>query len=171
MGTINYKTSDYITLGIKPYDAASIAADPDFIAWIKEEGREADADEIAQETAATYYEDDAANYDSIIKKYDFYFFHIALKPGYYEGLYIDIESNYPVFFDDYEEKREALKEIAKVKEFLTECAGVGFIACFPSWCTGYADHAETLKEIKKAAEEMRESIKATPTYRQWKKEA
>ena len=171
MGTINFKTSDYITLGIKPYDAADLLKDPDFMEFLKESGNEENADQAAEETAATYYEADAANYESIAGNYNFYYFHIALKSGYYESIYIDIESNYPVFFDDYEEKREALKEVTKVKEFLTECAGVGFIACFPAWCTCYADRAETLKEIRKAAAEMRESIKATPTYRQWKKGA
>lgn len=170
MGTINFKTSDFITLAIKPYQADEIAKDADFLQYAREEYPETDPETVAEWNIETYYEADQENFNSIAAKYDFYYFHIRLRPGYYESFYIDIESNYPVFFDDYTEKREALKEVTEIKQFLTECAGVGFTACSPGWITSYKDHAATLEAIKAAAEEMRDSIRATPTWRQYNRE-
>lgn len=37
MGTINYYTSNYITLGIKPYEPEDLLSDSDFMQFIKEE--------------------------------------------------------------------------------------------------------------------------------------
>jgi len=162
MGAINYKTSDYITIVIEE-DAAAIASDPEFIEFLKDEGRADNIEEEAAETAAQYYEDDRANYESIYTKYTFDFFTVELIPGYYDGLQIDIKLNNAIF-DDWTEKREALKEATKIKEFLTECAGVGFKACGPGWVTKYYTYAETLEKIKGATKAIKEEIKAAPTY-------
>ena len=163
MGAINFKTSDYITMCIKPYETSEILTDPDFIDYCQEERPGEDPEEIAADEITGYYEADEENYTAIAKKYDFYYFHIVLEPGYYESLYIDIEANFCIY-DDAAEKREALKEATKVKEFLTECAGVGFVACAPGWCTKYYTYAETLEKIKAAIKEMKEEIKAAPTW-------
>lgn len=62
MGTINYCTSDIITLGVKPYD-------PD------------DLDDLAPDERAAYIADDyEADYDNaaaIIDAYNFDFFRVA----------------------------------------------------------------------------------------------
>lgn len=171
MGTINFKTSQYITMGVKPYDAAEVAKDPDFLDFINEYYPGEDPERMAAEEISGYYDADRENIESILKNYSFDYFNIEVIPGYYESLQIFISDNLPLYFDDDDEKREALEEVDKMTEFLKEAAGVGFIACFPSWATGYKDHAETLKEIDEAAGKMREEITSAATWESRQKEA
>lgn len=144
MGTINYKTSDYITLAINVSNYRD-----------------------------NYYDDlieaDFENAAAILDKYSFYYFHVVIESGYYEGFSLNIENNFPWFFDDHFERLEAQKEITEIKKLLMELAGVGMVACFPGWCTSYADYKETKTAIKKAVQEMREEVKTTPTYYQLKR--
>lgn len=169
MGAINFKTGEYITLAIKPYDAAEVLADPDFMEYLREIGETEHAEEIAADEIWRYYEADAENIESIFKKYSFEFFNIEILAGYYESIQLYITNNLPVYFYDAAEKREALKEVTKVKEFLTEAAGVGFTACAPSWCTAYYNRVETLQKIKEAAAAMREEIRTAETWRTHKR--
>lgn len=142
MGTINYKTSDFITLG---YNCNNIDYDDEF-----------------------YHELIQDNFDQIATtraRYNFYYFHVSVEPGYYEGFHIDIEHNFSYFYDDYSEKRAALKEITQIKKFLLECINdFECVAVYPGWCTGYADYKTTLKELDAAIEEMRATVKNTPTW-------
>jgi hypothetical protein len=90
---------------------------------------------------------------------------VSLEPGYYEGYYIDIEHNFSYCYDNYNEKRAALKEITLIKKFLSECINdFECVAVYPGWCTGYADYNETLKELDAAILEMRQTVKSTPTW-------
>ena len=145
MGTINYKTSDYITLG---YNCNNIDYEDDF-----------------------YHEFISDLYEQIkyrLNQEYFYYFHVTLEPGYYEGYSINIEFNYPVCFDNWEEKQAAQKEITEIKKFLLECiSDFECVACYPGWCTGYADYKETLEELNAATCLMREKVKSTPTYSQY----
>ena len=147
MGTINYGTSDYITLG---YNCNNIDYEDDF------------------------YNDIICDlYDQIAYRLDqerFYYFHITVEPGYYEGYYINIENNFPIAFDSYREKAEAQKEISDIKRFLLECIN-DFECCsvYPGWCMGYADHAKTLKDLSAAVGEMRSEVKTTPTWAQYER--
>ena len=142
MGTINYKTSDYITLG---YNCNYTDYDDPYY------------NEIIQD----YFDQVAITR----ARYDFYYFHVSVEPGYYEGFYIDIEHNFNYCYDNYEEKRLALKEITQIKRFLLECVNdFECVAVYPGWCTGYADYNKTLKELDAAIWEMRETVKSTPTW-------
>ena len=107
---------------------------------------------------------------AILDKYNFYTFHVVLKNGYYEGFYIDIETNFPIYFNDYIEKEEAQKEVTQLKLSLIECTDFCVVECSPGWCTGYSTREETIAAIKKAAIEMRNEIHGTPTYRQFEKD-
>lgn len=145
MGSINYKTSDFITLG---YNCNNIDYDDEF------------------------YNDLISDlYDQIkyrLKQERFYYFHVTLDPGYYEGYSINIEFNYSICFDDWMDKQTAQKEITKIKAFLLECINeFECVAVYPGWCTGYADYNKTLKELAAAIREMRETVKQTPTYNQY----
>ena len=62
MGAINYYTSDYITLGVKPYEVDDYKNDPDFMEFIKEEYEVNTEKEMREEAAATptYYKLKAA---------------------------------------------------------------------------------------------------------------
>ena len=141
MGAINYRTSDYITIG---YNCNNI-----------------DYNDIFYHENIT---DDYEQVKYILEQYSFYYFHIALSPGYYEGFYIDIENNFSWCFDNYRDKRAALKEITQIKKFLIDCLDFGCCAVYPGWCMGYADYKTTLKEIDAAVQNMRATVKSTPTW-------
>lgn len=142
MGTINYKTSDYITIA---YDTRNIDYSDDF-----------------------YSDDIQYCFDALAGKLTnehFYYFHVSLEPGYYEGFSIDIEFNFSYCFDSYEDKRAAQKEITRLKAFLMNC--VNYYDCCavsPGWCTGFSDYNATLAKINAAVKEMRQTVKDTPTW-------
>lgn len=143
MGTINYKTSDFITIG---YNCNYIDYD----------------DEFYNNLIQDYYEQVIYT----LKKYDFYYFRVTVEPGYYEGFSINIEHNYNYCYDYSEEKRLAQKEITQIKKFLLECIeDFECVAVYPGWCTGYADYNKTLKELNGAIHEMRETVRNTPTWK------
>lgn len=143
MGTINYKTSNYITIG---YNCDFIDYDDEF--W----------DDIVTD----YYEQVKSRLES---EY-FYFWHITIEPGYYEGFSIDIENNFPWCFDDYRDKKESLKEITRIKKFLLECINdFECYAVFPGWCTTYKNRRETIKLLNQAVKEMRQEVQNTRTWR------
>lgn len=168
MGTINYFTSDYITLGIKPYDIDDFKNDSDFIEEMTELYGEIN-DDLIYDYINDLVDNDRANIEYALDKWSFYYFHIVIKPGYYEGFSLDIENNFSICFDSYEDKRAAQKEITEIKQFLLGCAGAGLVKCSPGWCTGYYNYFETVKAIHEAIQEMRDEVKNTPTWRQYKK--
>lgn len=139
MGAVNYGTSDYISIGLNV---------------------SGDFDELEQEQAR----DEIA---AILDNFGFWYFHVTIKSGYYEGFYIDIENNFPCFFDNWEERRDAQKEVTKIKRFLLECTAAGLVQYFPGWCTGYSTEKETRAAINAAIKEIRQEVKETPTYRQY----
>lgn len=142
MGTINYRTSDYITIG---YNCNNIDYD----------------DPYYHEIITDFY--DQVKYR--LSQQCFYYFHVVLEPGYYEGFSIDIEFNFTYCFDNYREKQYAQKEITQIKAFLLECVNdFECVAVYPGWCTGYADYKTTLKEINAAVKEMRTTVRTTPTW-------
>lgn len=169
MGAINYKTSDYITMAIKPYEIDGFETDEEFEAECAELGK--DKDEYIEELIRQYYEDDFYNIKNELEKHYFDYFHINIEYGYYEGFSLNIEFNYPVAFDNWEDRRAANKEITEIKEFLKNCAGMGMVACHPSWCTAYLNYDETLRSIDVAISEMRDTVSVTPTWRQYNKGA
>ena len=149
MGAINYKTSDYITLG---YDCSNIDYDDEF---------------YHEDISDLYYQ-----IDYMLKKQYFYYFHITLEPGYYEGFHLDIEFNFAMCFDGWEDRRAAHKEITQLKAFLLQCINdFECVAVYPGWCTGYADYNKTLTELNVAIREMRDTVNTTPTWKQYHKGA
>lgn len=139
MGAVNYGSSDYISIGLN--------VSRDFEEWEIEE-----------------IENDI---ETLLNEYNFYYFHVVIKPGYYEGFYIDIENNFPVAFNWYEEKQDAQKEITQIKRFLLGCVSLGLVQYFPGWCTGYSTETETKAAINTAIKAMRQDVKTTPTWKQY----
>jgi len=168
MGAINYKTSDYITLGLRPYDIDDFKNDPDFIGEMTELYGEVN-DDLVYDYINDLVDDDRANIEYALNKWDFYYFHITIEPGYYEGFSLDIENNLSICFDSYEDKRAAQKEITEIKQFLLGCAANGLVKCSPGWITGYSNYFETVKAIHAAIEEMREEVRSTPTWSRYNK--
>lgn len=141
MGAINYNTSDFITIG---YNCNDIDYDEPF-----------------------YYEfiqDDHEQTKYILDQYNFCYFDVKIKPGYYTGFYIDIEFNYKYCFDNYKDKRDALKEITQIKKFLLSCLDFGCCAVWPGWCTTYFTAAESIEKINASIKEMRATVQITPTW-------
>ena len=142
MGAVNYFTSKYITIG---YNLNNIDYE----------------DEFYNEIINDYYE----QVKQRLEQEYFYYWHVEIKPGYYEGFTIDIENNFPWCFDNCREKRAALKEVTQIKKFLVECI-TDFECCavFPGWCTKYADYKESIKRVNQAAQAMKDEVKNTCTY-------
>lgn len=169
MGAVNYYTSNYITLGIKLYDANDFKRDEEFMQAANEEITEhgGTLEECIYNEIQACYEADESNVSYILKKYSFYYYHVAIKFGYYEGFTLDIENNFSVCYDTWEDKRAAQKELTQLKKCLLECAGVGLVKCCPGWCTTYYNYEETCKAINEIIKEMREEVKHTPTTAQY----
>lgn len=172
MGTINYYTSNYITLGIEPCDSYDLEKDPKFMEEMQRRAEEYGntIDYEIDQYIMDLYEDDITNIKIELKKHHFNYFHISIEPGYYEGFSLNIENNFCLYFNDYVEKREAQQEITELKHFLIECAGLGMEACSPGWCTGYYNYKDTLKAIREAVREMRQEVQNIPTWKQYEKE-
>lgn len=169
MGAVNYFTSNYITMGIEPYSAYDLENDPDFMQVVHEQIKEygGTVEAAIDEFISDSYECDRENVESILSRYSFYYYHITIKPGYYNGFTLDIESNFSVAFDGWEDRRECQKEITQLKKCLRECAGVGMVQCFPGWCTRYDDYTGTVKAIGAAIKNMRDEVNTVPTWPQY----
>lgn len=90
------------------------------------------------------YNGDLDNIKALLKHFDFIIFHVAIKPGYYEGFYIDIENNYELCFDCWQDKRTAQKEITQLKEFLIGCVNMGMCKVSPGWVTSYYSREDSI---------------------------
>lgn len=146
MGAINYKTSDYITIGYNLNDVEQY--DDDYFYFEQEDF------EIAQE---------------ILKDYNFYNFYVKLNAGYYAGFYIDIECNFNWCFDGWQDKQEAQKEITQLKAFLKEIIeSCNCCVVAPGWCTTYYNYKESLNKLNQAIKEMRQHVKSIPTFNKLK---
>lgn len=171
MGAVNYFTSDYITIGLRPYDSWELEKDSDFMEEIRRECEECGGtiENIINDYIELCYESDYENIKTELQKHDFYYYHVAIKPGYYEGFTLDIENNFPVALDSWEDRKAANKEITEIKQFLIVCAGLGLVQCSPGWCTGYNDYNGTIEAIKTAIKEMRNELKTVPTWAQYER--
>lgn len=149
MGTINYGTSEYITVGLQPYDFESY----------EDESGECDYNARWSDMQGDY-----TRVENIRARYDFFYFDIRVKPGYYEGFYIDIENNFGLAYDSWEDKREALKEATQIKRFLLECVEACCCVVHPGWCTGYEGMTESRKSISAAIAEMKNDIRQALTW-------
>lgn len=169
MGTINYKTSDYITLGLVPLSAYDLEQDADFMEWIREnvETYGGTIEIEIDNYISGCYDDDFENIRNELEKQDFYYFHVRIEPGYYEGFSLYIENNFGLYYDSWEDKAYAQKEVTRLKKFLLSCVDLGLVECFPGWCTGYSSREESIKSISETVQGMREEIKNTPTWTQY----
>lgn len=149
MGAINYGTSDYITIGLEPYDIEDYC----------DENNEPDYEAMNDD-----YSDNLSNIEALLNHFDFAIFRVAIEPGYYEGFYIDIENNYGLCFDCWQDKRDAQKEITQLKEFLIACVNMGMCKVSPGWCTSYYSREDSIEAIKAAMKDLRDEVKQIPTW-------
>ena len=171
MGAINYFTSDYITMGLRPYNRDDFTRDTAFMEELKQEVDEygGTIESALDSYINDCYDSDYENIEDELKKHNFYYYHITIKPGYYAGFTLDIENNFPCALNGWEDRKEANKEITEIKQFLIDCAGLGLVKCSPGWCTGYSDYDGTIKAIKQAIKEMRNELHTIPTWAQYER--
>lgn len=129
MGAVNLGTSKVITLGLMPYENES--------------------DEVC-------YEDDFANVREIINDCDFRFFTVALKPGYYESFYLDIDYDLGDL-EDFEEE-EINAEIDRLDGCLLRCVNIGMQAYTPGWVTTWFTCEDSVDMVKTAISDLRSSV-------------
>lgn len=103
MGTINYKTSKYITLGVKT-----------------------DYEDYEEMLDAVNFLHDDVKY--ILEKTTFNFWKLSIDYGYYDGFSIDIEQFYT---DNEEEEKEQKQEFEQVKNMLKELTQIGLYCVIP----------------------------------------
>lgn len=73
MGAINYFTSDYITMGLRPYDRSDFEKDLDFMEEAREQMQEygRTLESVIDDYISGYYEDDFANIETELNKHNF----------------------------------------------------------------------------------------------------
>ena len=170
MGTINYKTSDYITMGARIQSYSDFENDSYFLEEMKEEIDRCGLENVIYSEIEENYNCDRLNVETYLNQHNFVFYHVTIEPGYYEGFSINIENNFPVAYNDREEKRQAQKEITELKQFLLDCAGAGIAVVYPGWCTTELSYNDSVKAIKAAIKEIREESKAIPTWLWYERE-
>ena len=169
MGTINYRTSDYITMGIYPQtewdfrdDEAEIIENMLTNGYEEEDITDNAYTDYVYDLIASYEEDDYYQTKEILEEYDFENFTLSIEAGYYQGFSLNIEYEHDGWdFDDIEDKNNAKMEVERVKECLKRLADIGLTACYPSWRTSYEDYDGTLAKIEEACAEMLEDIRKT----------
>lgn len=165
MGTVNYKTSDIITLGLKPWEPDDFLCDPDFMDMARRQSEEYgdDLDEIVYQAIADYTESDSETAQSIIDRYSFDFFTVTVEPGYYEGFSVNISDDLPGEYWDEEERKQALTDAANLGDLLKELVNTAcLVEVWPGWCTTYHDTDRTLKDIRKTIRGLLYDINDTP---------
>lgn len=80
------------------------------------------------------------------------FYDIELKPGYYEGFYLDISDiNGDYYSDDDCNKNERIKELHLIARALIHLTNrCGLVLYAPGWGTRYATTDGTIRAVKKA---------------------
>ena len=141
MGAINYGTSTYLcSLGYNlNNDVADCEEAQDEQRWTAD-----DVQDYLDDLSLCYYD-------------------IEIKPGYYEGFYLDISDIDDNYYADYDCKNERVKELHKIGRALIDLANkFGLVLYAPGWCTGYANTGDTIRYIKQAVKDEITAIYNTP---------
>ena len=165
MGTINYGTSEIITIGQLMFNGSGLSEEE----W--EEERTFYMDET---------EDLMLDIQKLINDHDFEFYKIVPEHGYYEGMYINIKLNTCCYYggpnrnykeynyvESSEERKNILKELTQIKNMLLECVNYHNLnVIYPGWCTTELNYEDSIKEINKRIAEEKKKIRSFPTWKQ-----
>ena len=165
MGTVNYKTSDIITLGLRPYEPRDFELDPDFMEDARKRCEENGCSlfDWIEGTINEYTEDDRQTAADIISKYRFEFFQVSIEPGYYEGFSVYISNDLPGEYWDADERQQALTDAANLGNMLKELVNTAcLVEVWPGWLTTYHDTDRTLQDIRKTIRGLIYDINDTP---------
>ena len=181
MGAINYGSSYYfygangkriqdkdITIGLKPMSDYS-----DEESGYKEFLEENDYTEEDVDRYQFDREQDDVNGEIIEEFLDNadlpYYFKIGIECGYYEGFYLKIEENLPWCFEDASEKADAQKDVTKLRKVLLDSLDNGLCVVYPGWCTGYANHAESRRDVRGFINDIRHMVHDMDTVATYKR--
>ena len=90
-------------------------------------------------------------------------YDIEIKPGYYEGFYLDISDINGEYYADDEDKQERVKELHEIGRALIDLANkFGLVSYTPGWRTVYVTTDRTISRIKKAVKKEIAEIYNTP---------
>ena len=82
------------------------------------------------------------------------FYDIEVKPGYYEGFYLDISDINGDYYCDDDCKNERIKELHLIGRALIHLTNYyGLVNYTPGWCMGYGTTDETIRLIKQAVKD------------------
>ena len=115
-----------------------------------------DFDELEKE-----YLFDDINY--LLEKNDFNYYDIKLLFGYYDGFYLSISFKW-YYYDNYNDKKENLKELNKLYKLLLELIQNYNMRFYtPGWVTAFYNENESISALKEAIEKERNCIKKAHT--------
>lgn len=132
MGTVNFGTSDIITLCIPPYDIQN------------------------DDCKENYLVDDPYGLErdfaeDVIDRYHFENLELKLVPGYYESYYLNIEILQD--WDNYDTMEIFNNDVDLLKKCLTALVrDARMCVVSPGWCPTYYNKADSLWEIEEAIE-------------------
>ena len=125
MGTINYGTSQFVTVAAPDYDG-NMEAYNTLEDWVRDK----------------------------LNQYNFEYYDLDIEYGYYEGFYINIMKNDSFYFLDTLDAKETApiirNEIDSVIALLKELCELGCCVVHPGWCTAYLNLEDSIKEIESA---------------------
>lgn len=99
----------------------------------------------------------------LLEKNNFNYYDIKLLYGYYDGFYLSISFKW-YYYDNYNDKKENLKELNKLYKLLLELIqNYNMRFYIPGWCTAFYNEAESISALKEAIEKERNSIKKAHT--------
>lgn len=163
MGTVNYQTSDYITLASAPLYSE------DYSEYAEEQAEETGKSvEAIIGSLMSLGEEDSwiAAKEAAEKTTRNEFWKLDAVPGYYEGSQVVIHNELPESITD-EERQTALTEVDGLKVLLVGLVeNASFLETAPGWCPKWSARAETLESIDRAAEEMREAVLSVPAWKE-----
>ena len=174
MGTFNYKKSNkIITLARKYFDPTNEEIETEMNIL----NNEFDCNMTFEETRAKMMDDDQLNIEeeyyfikSDIDSLNLKYYKIECISGYYEGLQLLIDFNIS-WFENWQEKIEAQKELTKIKKFLIDVVNnFCWCCCCPGWVTGWEDQKDSISKIKQAIKEEREKLKKVETEKNYFKD-
>lgn len=177
MGTINYGTNKnfcslgYYAIGYYPSDEDI----KDYRISMEMEDEEEYSDDYIKESIMddqcyACEEDMEMVENYLFKNHVYEYFNVSVEAGYYEGFYISIDTKYN-YFDSFEDKRKAQKELTILKNNLIKCIeNQGIRVCYPGWCTSWEETInDSIKELNNSVKAMRDVINNTLTESQfWK---
>lgn len=154
MGTINYGTSHFITVGLNTWDFEDGIDDEGFVV----EGSRYDLMDDIRTGIENLLEDSGIKDDSA--------YNVKIESGYYEGFYINITDEY-LYFDDETDREEAREQITAIFDFLYKAVDEGLCVVYPGWVTKCLNYEDSKKALEEAFNQALADCDKKPDYEKY----